>query len=179
MSNTLVCQFLLVAQFIETSTKGLPLLSVSKGCTSLLKVQNDVLTLLTYAHRSRWSIGHQRPLAIALCSGLLWPFQSSWSFAVSALLQCLASNCCQAGLSFSCPTGSSTGLGVWCWLPEGVFSPAPLPPQCLLGHWFLSRSLPQIFISEECCSHEPKTWRRLPIITENFPVTVRNGLSNC
>ena len=30
--------------------------------------------LLTYAHRSRWSIGHLRPLAIALCSGLLWPF---------------------------------------------------------------------------------------------------------
>ena len=25
--------------------------------------------LLTYAHRSRWSIGHLRPLAIALCSG--------------------------------------------------------------------------------------------------------------
>ena len=33
----------------------------------------------TYAHRSRWSIGHLRPLAIALCSGLLWPFQSNWS----------------------------------------------------------------------------------------------------
>ena len=26
--------------------------------------------------------------------------------------------------------------------------PAPLPPQSLLGHWFLSRSLPQIFISD-------------------------------
>ena len=26
--------------------------------------------------------------------------------------------------------------------------PAPLPPQYLLGHWFLSRSLPQIFISD-------------------------------
>ena len=25
--------------------------------------------LFTYAHRSRWSIGHLRPLAIALCSG--------------------------------------------------------------------------------------------------------------
>ena len=30
---------------------------------------NDLL--ITYAHRSRWSIGHQRPLAIAHCSGLL------------------------------------------------------------------------------------------------------------
>ena len=32
---------------------------------------------LTYAHRSRWSIGHLRPLAIAPCSGLFWPFQTS------------------------------------------------------------------------------------------------------
>ena len=72
--------------------------------------------LLTYAHRSRWSIGHLPPLAIALCSGLLWSFQSSWSPAVSALLQCLASNCCEAGLSFSSPAGSRSGLGVWCIL---------------------------------------------------------------
>ena len=27
-----------------------------------------------------------------------------------------------------------------------MFDPAPLPPQCLLGHWFLSRPLPHIFI---------------------------------
>ena len=33
-----------------------------------------------------------------------------------------------------------------CWLPEGVSDPAPRPPQHLLGHWFLSGSLPQIFI---------------------------------
>ena len=33
-----------------------------------------------------------------------------------------------------------------CWLPEGVYDPAPLPPQYLHGHWFLSRSLPQTFI---------------------------------
>ena len=33
-------------------------------------------------------------------------------------------------------------------LPEGVFDPAPLSLQYLLGHWFLSRSLPQIFISD-------------------------------
>ena len=55
--------------------------------------------LLTYAHCSQWSIGHQRPPSIALCSGLLLSFQTSWSPAVSALLQCLASNCCEAGLS--------------------------------------------------------------------------------
>nr|KAG5689654.1 hypothetical protein BaRGS_026769 [Batillaria attramentaria] len=32
--------------------------------------------------------------------------------------------------------------GAGCWLPEGVSNPAPLPPQDLLGQWFLSRSLP-------------------------------------
>ena len=35
-----------------------------------------------------------------------------------------------------------------CWLTVGVPDPAPLPPQYLHGHWFLSRSLPQIFISD-------------------------------
>ena len=72
--------------------------------------------LLTYAHRSQWSIGHQRPPAIALCSGLLLSFRTSWSPAVSALLQCLASNCCEAGLSSSSPAGSRSGLGMWCWM---------------------------------------------------------------
>ena len=106
--------------------------------------------LLTYAHCSRRSIGHQRPLAITLCSGLLLSFRTSWSLAVSALLQCLASNCCEAGLSFSSPVGSRSRLGVCagCWLLEGVSDPAPLPPQYLLDLWFLSRSLPQIFISD-------------------------------
>ena len=122
--------------------------------------------LLTYAYHSQWSIGHQRPShppsppppppplpphpAIALCSGLFLSFRTTWSPAVSALPQCLASNCCEAGLSFSSPAGSRSGLGVWCWmlLPEGVSDPSPLPPQYLLGHWFLSRSLQQIFISD-------------------------------
>ena len=69
--------------------------------------------LLTYAHRSWWSTGHQRPLVIALCSGLFWPFRTP---AVSALLQCLASNCCEAGLSSSSPAGSRSGLDMWCWM---------------------------------------------------------------
>ena len=72
--------------------------------------------LLTYAHRSQWSIGHQRPPAFVLCSGLLLLFRTSWSPAVSALLQCLASNCCEAGLSSSSLVGSRSGLGVWCWM---------------------------------------------------------------
>ena len=54
--------------------------------------------------------------AITLCSGLLLSFRTSWSPAVSALLQCLASNCCKAGLSSSSPVGSRSGLGVWCWM---------------------------------------------------------------
>ena len=37
--------------------------------------------------------------------------------------------------------------GAGCWLPEGMSDPALRPPQYLLGHWFPSRSLPQIFIS--------------------------------
>ena len=51
--------------------------------------------------------------------------------------------------------GQGLACGAGCWLPEGVSDPTPLPPQYLLGHWFLSRSLPQIFILElrhsVCC----------------------------
>ena len=44
--------------------------------------------------------------------------------------------------------GQGLACGAGCWLPEGVSDPAPLPAQYLLGHWFLSRSLPQFFISD-------------------------------
>ena len=44
--------------------------------------------------------------------------------------------------------GQGLACGAGCWLPEGVSDPAPLSPQDLLSHWFLSRSLPQIFISD-------------------------------
>ena len=44
--------------------------------------------------------------------------------------------------------GQGLACGAGCWLPEGVPDAAPLPPQYLLGPWFLSRSLPQIFISD-------------------------------
>ena len=76
----------------------------------------SALYILTYAHRYRWSIGHQRPLALELCSGLLWSFRTSCSLSVSALLQCLTSNCCEAGLSSSSPAGSRSGFSVWCWM---------------------------------------------------------------
>ena len=75
-----------------------------------------ILTYLLTPLCSQWSIGHQRTPAIALCSGLLLSFRTSWSPAVSALLQCLASNCCEAGLSSSSLAGSRSGLGVWCWM---------------------------------------------------------------
>ena len=45
-------------------------------------------------------------------------------------------------------SGQGLACGAGCWLPEGVSDPVPLSPQHLLGHWFLSRSLPQIFISD-------------------------------
>ena len=44
--------------------------------------------------------------------------------------------------------GQGVACGAGCWLPEGVSDPVPLLLQYLLGHWFLSRSLPQIFISD-------------------------------
>ena len=80
-----------------------------------MRTYNKIL-YFTFAYRSQWSAGHLPPLAIALCSGLFWPFQSSWSLADSVLLQCLASSCCEAGLSSSSPAGSRSGLGVWCWM---------------------------------------------------------------
>ena len=42
--------------------------------------------------------------------------------------------------------GQGLACGAGCWLPEGVSDSAPLPQQYLLGHRFLSHSLPQIFI---------------------------------
>ena len=41
------------------------------------KRQKSTLTILTYARRSQWSRGHQRPPAIALCSWLLLSFRTS------------------------------------------------------------------------------------------------------
>ena len=52
-----------------------------------------------------WSIGHRRPLAIALCSRLILLLLSSLYLAAWALPQCLASSCCETGLSFFFPCG--------------------------------------------------------------------------
>ena len=81
--------------------------------------------------------GHQRPLAIALCSGLLWSFWTSWSPAVSALLQCLASNCCEAGLSSSFPVGSRSGLSVWSWMLASWGCVWSIPTSSTVSAWLL------------------------------------------
>ena len=47
---------------------------------------------------------------------------------------------------FLFPCGFQVRACTGCSFPEGVSDPAPLPPQNLLGHWFLSRSFQQIFI---------------------------------
>ena len=109
--NTLIIIIIIIIIIINVLYHTVP----HKLCRFELKDMHG-LPLLTYALRSGRSIGHLRPLTIALCSGLLWSFQTSWSLAVSALLQCLASNCCEAGLSISSPAGSRSGLGVWCWM---------------------------------------------------------------
>ena len=119
----------------------------------------DSTYLLTYAHHSRLSIGHQRPLAIGhrppttprhrtlFWAALVRPvgpllFQLCFSVSPPTVAR-------PASLSLPLPVpGQGSARGAGCWLPEGVSDSAPLPPQYLLGHWFLSRSLPQIFISD-------------------------------
>ena len=73
-------------------------------------------TTTTKARGSVWSIGHRRPLAIALCSGLILLLLSSLYLAAWALPQCLASSCCEVGLSSSFPAGSRSELGMWWWM---------------------------------------------------------------
>ena len=65
--------------------------------------------LLTYAHSSRWSIGHRRPLTIALCSGLFWPFQSRWSLVDSTtLIDDIGLD--STGFTFTVSTHTQSGL---------------------------------------------------------------------
>ena len=78
-------------------------------------VHRQFSSLLTYLcpslpveHRPSTTPPPPSPSAIALCSGLLLSFRTSWSPAVSALLQCLASNCCEAGLSSSSLAGTAS-----------------------------------------------------------------------
>ena len=56
---------------------------MARVISSHVSVSEKTTYLLTYAHRSQWSIGHQRPPAIALCSGLLLSFRTSWSISLA------------------------------------------------------------------------------------------------
>ena len=102
----------------------------------------EITYLLSHAHRSRWSIGHQRPPVLGYSdhSRPAGPLLFQLCFSVSpptvARLTSLSLPLWGPGQGLACGAG--------CWLPEGVSSPDPLPPQYMLGHWFLSRSLPQI-----------------------------------
>ena len=108
----------------------------------VMKCTHIQTNLLTYAHRSWWSIGRQRPLAIAL--GPVGPLLFQLCFSV---LPPTVARPASPSLPLQVP-GQGLACGAGCWLPEGVSDPAPLPSQYLLGHWFLSRSFPQIFISD-------------------------------
>ena len=73
-------------------------------CISLNIDDTDIgfveLTYLCPSHRPLPTLRHRTLFSAALViPDQLFP-------AVSALLQCLASNCCEAGLSFSSPAGS-------------------------------------------------------------------------
>ena len=108
-------------------------------------------SLLTYLCPSlRWSIGLNDPSpshSVLGCSGHSGPvipllFQLCFSVSPATVTR-------PASLSLPLRVpGQGLACGAGCWLPEGVSDPAPLPSQYLLGHWFLSRSLQQIFISD-------------------------------
>ena len=125
--------------------------------------------VLTYAHRSQWSIGHQWPprhrtlfwAALVIPDELVLCCFSSASVSRLSTVANLAS----LPLPLRVP-GQGLACGAGCWLPEGVSDTAPLPPQYLLGHWFLSHSLPQIFISDLV----------LPLDFVNAP---RTGVEEC
>ena len=95
-----------------------------------------------------WSIGHRRPLAIALCSALILLLLSRLylllEFCLSVLPLAVARPA-SLPLSLRVP-GQNLARGAGCWLSEGVSNPAPLPLQNLFCYWFLSHSLPQLFI---------------------------------
>ena len=71
---------------MNLSERYVTILMETETGVNFTRVRFGLTYLLTYAHRSQWSIGHQRPPAIALCSGLLLSFRTSWSPAVSFFL---------------------------------------------------------------------------------------------
>ena len=104
-------------------------------------------TFLTYDHRSWWSIGHLRPLIIAHCSGHSSPVGPLLLQLCFSVLSSTAVRPASLLLPLRVP-GQGLVCGAGCWLPECASDPTPLLLQYLLGHWFLSCSLSQIFISD-------------------------------
>ena len=62
-------------------------------------------------------------------------------------------------------------------LPTELFRPPPPPPPPPPPFGINLKGMCISFVSSERRSHEPETWRRVPIMTEIFPVTVRNELN--
>ena len=91
----------------------------SRRLASCLLVETTTY-LLSYAHRSRWSLGHQRPLAIAHCPGLLWAFRTSWSHAVSGSRR--------VSVLIDWVVSRATGLPSSCSV-EGPYAPQSLDPR--------------------------------------------------
>ena len=81
-----------------------------------------------------WSIGHRRPLAIALCSALILLLLSSLYLLLEFWLSVsppAVARPASLPLSLRVP-GQNLACGAGCWLPEGVSDPAPLPLQNLV-----------------------------------------------
>ena len=114
--------------------------SVSRSC---LEVLTYLCPLLPVEHKPS-TAPRDHTLGCSGHSGPVGPLLFQLCFSVSPPTVARTA-------SFSLPLrvqGQGLECGAGCWLPEGVSDPAPLAPRYLLGHWFLSRSLPQIFISD-------------------------------
>nr|KAG5699968.1 hypothetical protein BaRGS_001787 [Batillaria attramentaria] len=103
---------------------GVPAITVPQSTDSVRDVMlKRAKEKGAYQEDFRWeSLGTDRDTT------LLWPF-----------------NCVKSGYK---PAQIGLACGAGRWLPEGVSNPAPLPPQDLLGRWFLPRSLPQLFVPD-------------------------------
>ena len=116
------------------------------GCIRIHKV-----SLFTYL--GPLLLDEHKPSTTTRQRTLLWAalaippklFPCSFSLSSVSRIQLLLGRPLAYPLSLWVP-GQGLACRTGCWFPEGVSDPAPLPPQNLLCHWFLSRSLQQIFI---------------------------------
>ena len=109
--------------------------------TCLFRLMMRYLLLMPLAPSGAWAINDPPPshsvLGCSCDSGPVGPLLFQLCFSVSPPTVARP-----ASLPFPLRVpGQGLACGAGCWLPEGVSDAAPLPPQYLLGHWFLSRSL--------------------------------------